>query len=92
VFNASEMVAQIREVEALGKDLFVVVGKVPVPPALAAGMAEWGECPELGPIGDLLSSRDFQTTAVCRWRCRRSWDWAAMACGAAATARSDPQE
>jgi hypothetical protein len=51
VFNASEMVAQIREVEALGKDLFVVVGKVPVLPALGAGMAEWGECPELGPIG-----------------------------------------
>ncbi|CAD6255063.1 unnamed protein product [Miscanthus lutarioriparius] len=62
VFNASEMVAQIREVEALGKDLFVV-GKVPGLPALTAGMAEWSECPELGPIGDLLSSRDFQTTA-----------------------------
>jgi Kef-type K+ transport system membrane component KefB len=62
VFNASEMVAQIREVEALGKDLFVV-GKVPGLPALTAGMAEWSECPELGPIGDLLSSKDFQTTA-----------------------------
>ena len=56
------MVAHIREVEALGKDLFVV-GKVPGLPALTAGMAEWSECPELGPIGDLLSSRDFQTTA-----------------------------
>ena len=33
MFNASEMVAQIREVEALGKDLFVV-GKVPGLPAL----------------------------------------------------------
>ncbi|XP_062183170.1 cation/H(+) antiporter 15-like [Phragmites australis] len=62
VFNASEMVAQIREVEASGKDL-LVVGKVPGLSALTAGMAEWSECPELGPIGDLLASRDFQTTA-----------------------------
>ncbi|TKV98966.1 hypothetical protein SEVIR_8G008200v4 [Setaria viridis] len=62
VFNASEMVAQVREVEALGKNLFVV-GKTPGLPGLTAGMAEWSECPELGPIGDLLASRDFQTMA-----------------------------
>lgn len=62
VFNANEMVAQIRELEAAGKDL-LVVGKVPGLSALTAGMAEWSECPELGPIGDLLASRDFQTTA-----------------------------
>jgi Kef-type K+ transport system membrane component KefB len=62
VFNAGEMVAQVREVEALGKDLFVV-GKTPGLPGLTAGMAEWSECPELGPIGDLLASRDFQTMA-----------------------------
>lgn len=62
VFNAGEMVAQVREVEALGKDLFVV-GKVPGLPALTAGMAEWSECPELGPIGDLLASKDFHTMA-----------------------------
>ncbi|CAN6336535.1 unnamed protein product [Urochloa humidicola] len=62
VFNASEMVAQVREVEALGKDLFVV-GKAPGLPGLTAGMADWTECPELGPVGDLLASRDFQTTA-----------------------------
>jgi Kef-type K+ transport system membrane component KefB len=62
VFNAGEMVAQVREVEALGKDLFVV-GRTPGLPGLTAGMAEWSECPELGPIGDLLASRDFQTMA-----------------------------
>ncbi|KAF8706536.1 hypothetical protein HU200_030818 [Digitaria exilis] len=62
VFNAGEMVAQVREVEALGKDLFVV-GKVPGLPALTASMAEWSECPELGPIGDLLASKDFHTMA-----------------------------
>ncbi|KAF0918560.1 hypothetical protein E2562_025160 [Oryza meyeriana var. granulata] len=63
VLNASEMVAEIQSVEAMGnKDLFVV-GKVPGASALTAGMAEWSECPELGPIGDLLSSKDFQTTA-----------------------------
>ncbi|KAG2559726.1 hypothetical protein PVAP13_8KG038980 [Panicum virgatum] len=41
VFNASEMVTQIQEVEALGKDLFVV-GKLPGLPALTAGMADRG--------------------------------------------------
>ncbi|KAL6640716.1 hypothetical protein ACP70R_021839 [Stipagrostis hirtigluma subsp. patula] len=62
VFDAGEMVAGIREVEAAGKDL-MVVGKTPGLSALTAGMAEWCECPELGPVGDLLASKDFQTTA-----------------------------
>uniref|UniRef100_A0A0E0RD23 Uncharacterized protein n=1 Tax=Oryza rufipogon TaxID=4529 RepID=A0A0E0RD23_ORYRU len=64
VFNASEMmVGEIQSVEAMGnKDLFVV-GKVPGGSGLTAGMAEWSESPELGPIGDLLASKDFQTTA-----------------------------
>ncbi|CAM0943489.1 unnamed protein product [Alopecurus aequalis] len=62
VFNANEMVAEIRNVEAAGKDLFVV-GKTPKGSALTAGMADWSECPELGPIGDMLASKDFQTTA-----------------------------
>lgn len=62
VFNANEMVAEIRNVEETGKDLFVV-GKTPGGSGLTAGMADWSECPELGPIGDLLASRDFQTTA-----------------------------
>ncbi|KAF0919377.1 hypothetical protein E2562_029324 [Oryza meyeriana var. granulata] len=45
VLNASEMVAEIQSVEAMGnKDLFVV-GKVPGASALTAGMAEWSECP-----------------------------------------------
>jgi hypothetical protein len=56
------MVAQVQEVEALVKDMFMV-GKGPGLPALTAGMAKWSECPELGLIGDLLASRDFQTTA-----------------------------
>ena len=47
--------------EAAGKDLFVV-GKTPKS-ALTAGMADWSDCPELGPIGDLLASKDFVTTA-----------------------------
>jgi hypothetical protein len=62
VFNANEMVAEIRNVEAAGKDLFVV-GKTPGGSGLTAGLADWSECPELGPIGDLLTSNDFQTTA-----------------------------
>jgi Kef-type K+ transport system membrane component KefB len=65
VFNANEMVAQIRELtEAAGNVVdLLVVGKTPGLSALTAGMAEWCECPELGPIGDLLASRDFQTSA-----------------------------
>ncbi|KAL6906019.1 hypothetical protein ACP4OV_003620 [Aristida adscensionis] len=62
VFNAGEMVAGIREVEAAGKDL-LVVGQTPGLSALTAGMPEWCECPELGPVGDLLASKDFQTSA-----------------------------
>uniref|UniRef100_A0ACD5YK57 Uncharacterized protein n=1 Tax=Avena sativa TaxID=4498 RepID=A0ACD5YK57_AVESA len=62
VFNANEMVAEIRNVDAAGKDLFVV-GKTPGGAGLTAGMADWSECPELGPIGDLLASKDFQTSA-----------------------------
>ncbi|XP_068645140.1 cation/H(+) antiporter 1-like [Aristolochia californica] len=30
-------------------------------PQLTEGMSEWEECPELGPIGDLLASSDFIT-------------------------------
>ncbi|KAI4982022.1 hypothetical protein ZWY2020_022514 [Hordeum vulgare] len=62
VFNANEMVAEIRNVEAAGKDLFLV-SKTPGASALTAGMSDWSECPELGPIGDLLVSKDFQTKA-----------------------------
>ncbi|KAK8937728.1 Cation/H(+) antiporter 15 [Platanthera guangdongensis] len=29
---------------------------------LTAGMGEWGECPELGPVGDFLASSDFIST------------------------------
>ncbi|XP_037446437.1 cation/H(+) antiporter 15-like [Triticum dicoccoides] len=62
VFNASEMVAEIRNVEAAGKDLFLV-SRTPGATGLTAGMSDWSECPELGPIGDLLVSKDFQTKA-----------------------------
>jgi hypothetical protein len=61
VFNA--VAAHVREVEALGKDLFVV-GKTL---GLTAGMAEWSECPELGPIGDcwVLASRPRRSCWCC---------------------------
>ncbi|XP_072996696.1 cation/H(+) antiporter 15-like [Typha latifolia] len=59
VGNAEETVSAIRGVERR-EDLFVVGrGQGMAGSRLTAGMAEWSECPELGPIGDLLASPDF---------------------------------
>ncbi|CAI8586357.1 unnamed protein product [Vicia faba] len=39
----------------------VMVGKEHAKSALLQGYEEWSECPELGVIGDMLSSPDFET-------------------------------
>ncbi|XP_058744895.1 cation/H(+) antiporter 15-like [Vicia villosa] len=39
----------------------VMVGKEHAESALLQGYEEWSECPELGVIGDMLSSPDFET-------------------------------
>lgn len=64
VGNAEETVEVIRRVQSEGKDL-LLVGKEQgsVGSRLTAGMTEWSEFPELGPIGDLLASADFGATA-----------------------------
>lgn len=57
--SAEETVAAIR---AMGEthDLYVVGrSQSEVAASLTAGLTEWAECPELGPIGDLLASSDF---------------------------------
>lgn len=64
VSNTEETVEIIRRVELEGKDL-LIVGKEQglVGSRLTAGMTEWSEFPELGPIGDLLASADFGATS-----------------------------
>ncbi|KAJ3684269.1 hypothetical protein LUZ61_013433 [Rhynchospora tenuis] len=63
VSNAEETVKAIRRLESEGKDL-LLVGKEQglAGSRLMAGMTEWSEFPELGPIGDLLVSADFGAT------------------------------
>ncbi|XP_072966820.1 cation/H(+) antiporter 15-like [Typha angustifolia] len=59
VRNSEETVAAIRSMECI-HDLYIVGRSQGVAgSALTAGMAEWTECPELGPVGDLLASSDF---------------------------------
>ncbi|EHA8588787.1 putative Cation/H(+) antiporter 15 [Cocos nucifera] len=60
--NAEETMAAIKGVEEGGHDLFVVGMGHGVESPLTEGMNEWSEFPELGPIGDLLASTDFEAT------------------------------
>ncbi|XP_078181406.1 cation/H(+) antiporter 15-like [Carex rostrata] len=64
VANAEDTVEAIRRIESEGKEL-LLVGKEQglVGSRLTAGMTEWSEFHELGPIGDLLASTDFGATA-----------------------------
>lgn len=61
--NAEDVMASIREAEG-EVELFVVgKGQGAVGSQLTAGMTEWSEFSELGPIGDLLASTDSTTVA-----------------------------
>lgn len=60
--NAEETVAVIRGVDGI-QDMYVVGRGHGKESPLTAGLTDWSECPELGPIGDLLASPDFGTTA-----------------------------
>ncbi|PKA51828.1 Cation/H(+) antiporter 15 [Apostasia shenzhenica] len=64
--NPSTTVAVLRFLPVADQRFYdlCVVGKAHrgAAAALTAGMAEWAECPELGPIGDLLASSDFSAT------------------------------
>ncbi|CAL9118909.1 unnamed protein product [Musa acuminata var. zebrina] len=62
VSNAEETVAVIRGVDGI-QDMYVVGRGHGKESPLTAGLTDWSECPELGPIGDLLASPDFGTTA-----------------------------
>lgn len=63
VSNGEETVAAIRGMNNVN-DLFIVGrGQGNSISTLTEGLTDWSECPELGAIGDLLASSDFETTA-----------------------------
>ncbi|CAA7401681.1 unnamed protein product [Spirodela intermedia] len=62
VANGAETVAALRAMEPL-YDLFVVGRGGARSAAMTSGLSDWEECPELGPIGDILSSSDASATA-----------------------------
>ncbi|TKY71610.1 Cation/H(+) antiporter 15 [Spatholobus suberectus] len=62
VNNGEETVAAIRSMNHVN-DLFIVGRGQGTTSPLTDGLTDWSECPELGAIGDLLASSDFETTA-----------------------------
>ncbi|GAB2226141.1 hypothetical protein Droror1_Dr00021934 [Drosera rotundifolia] len=58
VNNVEQTVAAIRSINTI-HDLYIVGRGHGTNSPLTAGLTEWSECPELGPIGDLLASSDF---------------------------------
>ncbi|KAK7258217.1 hypothetical protein RIF29_32752 [Crotalaria pallida] len=59
--NAAETFATLRSFE--GQYSLVIVGRDGgVNSILTKGMNDWQQCPEMGPIGDVLSGPDFATT------------------------------
>ncbi|MQL80058.1 hypothetical protein Taro_012492 [Colocasia esculenta] len=62
VSNSAELVATLRALQGL-YNLFIVGAGGSRDSPMTAGMGDWAECPELGPIGDVLASSDFSVTA-----------------------------
>ncbi|KAK8943904.1 Cation/H(+) antiporter 28 [Platanthera guangdongensis] len=62
VGSGAETVAVLRTLEGR-YELFIVGRGRDRDSVLTAGMNEWAECPELGPIGDILAASDFSVTA-----------------------------
>ncbi|CAJ1958911.1 unnamed protein product [Sphenostylis stenocarpa] len=59
--NATETFATLRSFE--GQYSLVIVGREGgMNSVLTRGMNDWQQCPELGPIGDVLSGTDFSMT------------------------------
>lgn len=59
--NASETFSTLRSFE--GQYSLVIVGREGgANSILTKGMNDWQQCPELGPIGDVLSGPDFSTS------------------------------
>ncbi|EES16463.1 hypothetical protein SORBI_3008G191900 [Sorghum bicolor] len=62
VADGAELVAVLRGVQADYR-LFIVGRGRDRSSVLTEGLDEWAECLELGPVGDILASSDFSTTA-----------------------------
>ncbi|KAI3826964.1 hypothetical protein L1987_01024 [Smallanthus sonchifolius] len=60
--NSGETYSTIKSLEG-EYELFIVGRGGRVNSTLTAGMNDWEACPELGPIGDILSASDFSVTA-----------------------------
>lgn len=60
--NGAEMVMELRELESQ-YDLFVVGKGRDRKSIVTDGLEDWAECPELGPVGDVVASSDFSSTA-----------------------------
>lgn len=60
--NAEETVEGLREMVNADQDLYIVGRSNESESPMLAGLTDWCECPELGPIGDLLSTSDFAAT------------------------------
>lgn len=61
--NSGQTFATLRSLEGQ-YDLFIVGRGGRVNTVLTAGMNDWEECPELGPIGDILSASPSATASV----------------------------
>ncbi|OVA19392.1 Cation/H+ exchanger [Macleaya cordata] len=62
VGNAKETVSTLKALE--GQYALFIVGRAGrVNSILTAGMSDWEECPDLGPIGEILADSDFSLTA-----------------------------
>ncbi|XP_062203544.1 cation/H(+) antiporter 28-like [Phragmites australis] len=62
VADGAELVAVLRGLQAEYR-LFIVGRGRDRNSVLTEGLDEWAECLELGPVGDILASSDFSTTA-----------------------------
>ncbi|KVI00705.1 Cation/H+ exchanger [Cynara cardunculus var. scolymus] len=60
--NSGQTYSTIKSLEGQ-YSLFIVGRGGRVNSTLTAGMNDWEACPELGPIGDILSASDFSATA-----------------------------
>ncbi|KAL5762692.1 hypothetical protein ACOSP7_018956 [Xanthoceras sorbifolium] len=59
--NSSETFATLKSLE--GQYALIIVGRgIRVNSILTVGMNDWQQCPELGPIGDVLSGSDFSAS------------------------------
>ena len=60
--NSAQAYSTLRSLEGQ-YGLFIVGRGGRVNSMLTAGMNDWEQCPELGPLGDILSGPNFSTTA-----------------------------